>query len=87
MGKSPPYSFIHSKFFCVDAVEGQDGVKGIVEIEDDQVSDLIGWSAERFAQLWGGSWGRSRLNQIWNQGDRTYIKYSSKGDRHKFLQK
>ncbi len=55
MGKSPPYSFIHSKFFCVDAVEGQDGVKGIVEIEDDQVSDLIGWSAERFAQLWGGS--------------------------------
>jgi hypothetical protein len=32
---------------------------------------LVGWSATRFAQLWGGAWGRSPLNQMWNQGDRT----------------
>ncbi|WP_445251522.1 MULTISPECIES: ATP-grasp domain-containing protein [unclassified Microcoleus] len=55
MGKSPPYSLIHSKFFSVDAVEPQDGVKRIVEIGDGQVSDLVGWSAARFAQLWGGT--------------------------------
>ena len=28
--KSPPYSLIHSKFFSVDAVDRQDGVKRIV---------------------------------------------------------
>ncbi|MEG4579430.1 ATP-grasp domain-containing protein [Microcoleus vaginatus DQ-U2] len=42
MGKSPPYSLIHSKFFSVDAVERQDGVKRIVEIGDGKVSDLVG---------------------------------------------
>ncbi|WP_445304954.1 MULTISPECIES: ATP-grasp domain-containing protein [unclassified Microcoleus] len=46
---------MHSKFFSVDAVERQDGVKRIVEIGDGQVSDLVGWSAGRFAQLWGGA--------------------------------
>jgi hypothetical protein len=46
---------IHSKFFSVDAVERQDGIKRIVEIGDGQVSDLVGWSAARFAQLWGGA--------------------------------
>jgi hypothetical protein len=46
---------IHSKFFSVDAVERQDGVQRIVEIGDGQVSDLVGWSAERFPQLWGGA--------------------------------
>ncbi|MEP6496466.1 ATP-grasp domain-containing protein [Microcoleus vaginatus ZQ-A3] len=39
----------------MDAVERQDGVKRIVEIGDGQVSDLIGWSVARFAQLWGGA--------------------------------
>jgi len=46
---------IKSKFFCVDVVDRKDGVKRIVEIGDGQVSDLVGWSAERFAQLWGGA--------------------------------
>jgi hypothetical protein len=43
---------IQSKFFSVDAIDREDGVKRIVEIGDGQVSDLVGWSAERFAQLW-----------------------------------
>ena len=43
---------IQSKFFSVDAIARADGVKRIVEIGDGQVSDLVGWSAERFAQLW-----------------------------------
>ena len=30
-----------------------DGVQRIVEIGDKQVSDLVGWTAERFVQLWG----------------------------------
>ena len=55
MGKSPPYSLIHSKFFSVDAVDRQDGVKRIVKVGDGQVLDLVGWYAERFAQLWGGA--------------------------------
>ncbi|MCC3573733.1 MAG: ATP-grasp domain-containing protein [Microcoleus sp. PH2017_40_RAT_O_B] len=46
---------IPSKFFCVDVVDRQDGVKRIVEIGDGQVSDIVGWSAERFAQIWGGN--------------------------------
>lgn len=43
---------INSKFFSVDVVERRDGCKRIVEIGDGQVSDLVGWTAERFATLW-----------------------------------
>ncbi len=43
---------IKSKFFSVDVVERTDGCKRIVEIGDGQVSDLVGWTAERFAELW-----------------------------------
>lgn len=43
---------INSKFFCVDAIDRQDGLKRIVEIGDGQVSDIVGWSAEHFAQIW-----------------------------------
>jgi hypothetical protein len=43
---------IPSKFFSVDVVERQDGVKRIVEIGDGQVSDLVGWSVDRFIELW-----------------------------------
>jgi hypothetical protein len=46
---------IHSKFFSVDVVERKDGVMRVVEIGDGQVSDLVGWSAERFANLWAHS--------------------------------
>nr|WP_242027023.1 ATP-grasp domain-containing protein [Leptolyngbya sp. FACHB-17] len=43
---------INSPFFSVDVVERRDGCKRIVEIGDGQVSDLVGWTAERFATLW-----------------------------------
>ncbi|MBR8832901.1 MAG: ATP-grasp domain-containing protein [Stigonema ocellatum SAG 48.90 = DSM 106950] len=46
---------IQSKFFSVDVVQRFDGVLRIVEIGDGQVSDLVGWSAERFAELWLGN--------------------------------
>ena len=45
---------IVSKFFSVDVIQRRDGTKRIVEIGDGQVSDLVGWTAERFAQLWVG---------------------------------
>lgn len=43
---------INSKFFSVDVVERRDGCKRVVEIGAGQVSDLVGWTAERFATLW-----------------------------------
>lgn len=43
---------IKSKFFSVDVVERTDGCKRIVEIGDGQVSDLVGWTTERFAEVW-----------------------------------
>lgn len=43
---------IESDFFSVDVVRRRDGVERIVEIGDGQVSDLVGWEAQRFAQLW-----------------------------------
>jgi len=43
---------INSKFFSVDVVERRDGCKRVVEIGDGQVSDIVGWTPERFAALW-----------------------------------
>ncbi|MBL1179109.1 ATP-grasp domain-containing protein, partial [Pantanalinema sp. GBBB05] len=43
---------INSPFFSVDVVECADGCKRVVEIGDGQVSDLVGWTAERFATVW-----------------------------------
>ncbi len=43
---------INSKFFSLDVVERTDGKKRVVELGDGQVSDLVGWTAERFAQMW-----------------------------------
>ncbi|MBW4623154.1 MAG: ATP-grasp domain-containing protein [Cyanosarcina radialis HA8281-LM2] len=43
---------IKSQFFSVDAIELKDGTKRIVEIGDGQVSDLVRWTAERFARIW-----------------------------------
>ena len=44
---------IKSNFFSIDVVQRKDGVLRIVEIGDGQVSDLVGWSIERFIQIWG----------------------------------
>ncbi|MBW4539691.1 MAG: ATP-grasp domain-containing protein [Myxacorys chilensis ATA2-1-KO14] len=43
---------INSQFFAVDVVERRDGCKRVVEIGNGQVSDLVGWTAERFATVW-----------------------------------
>jgi hypothetical protein len=45
---------IRSSFFSVDVVSRDDGIDRIVEIGDGQVSDLVGWEAQRFAQVWQG---------------------------------
>jgi len=43
---------IPSPFYSVDIAEREDGVKRIVEIGDGQVSDLVGWTVERFVEMW-----------------------------------
>jgi hypothetical protein len=42
---------IRSRFFSVDVVQRSDGVMRIVEVGDGQVSDLVGWTPERFAEV------------------------------------
>ncbi|MCI0391564.1 MAG: ATP-grasp domain-containing protein [Acidobacteria bacterium] len=44
---------IASPFFSVDVARRADGVDRIVEVGDGQVSDLVGWSVERFVEIWG----------------------------------
>ena len=43
---------IPSPFFSVDIAERTDGAFRVVEIGDGQVSDLVGWTPERFAEIW-----------------------------------
>lgn len=43
---------IASPFFSVDTAMTTSGHCRIVELGDGQVSDLVGWSAERFSQIW-----------------------------------
>src|SRR6266511_979651 len=43
---------IPSPFFSVDVARRADDVNRIVEIGDGQVSDLVGWSTKRFADIW-----------------------------------
>jgi hypothetical protein len=42
---------IANPFSSVDIARRADGVKRIVEIDDGQVSDLVGWSIERFVNI------------------------------------
>ncbi|MEM8779109.1 MAG: ATP-grasp domain-containing protein [Cyanobacteria bacterium P01_G01_bin.49] len=43
---------INSQFFSVDLIHRRDGQLRIVEIGDGQVSDLVGWSVQRFIDMW-----------------------------------
>ncbi len=43
---------IPSPFFSVDVARRVDGELRVVEIGDGQVSDLVGWTADRFAEFW-----------------------------------
>lgn len=46
---------IASPFFTVDLAQTTDGQWRIVELGDGQVSDLVGWTADRFAEIWPSS--------------------------------
>ena len=46
---------INSRFFSIDVAARTDGALRVVEIGDGQVSDLVGWGAARFAELWRNS--------------------------------
>jgi hypothetical protein len=43
---------IPSPFFSIDVADRVDGKKRIVEIGDGQVSDIVGWTAGRIAEIW-----------------------------------
>ena len=43
---------IESPFYSIDVAEREDGKRRVVEIGDGQVSDLVGWSVERFVEIW-----------------------------------
>lgn len=43
---------IPSPFFSVDIAQRIDGAFRVIEIGDGQVSDLVGWTYERFAAVW-----------------------------------
>jgi hypothetical protein len=43
---------IKSSFISIDVIVRADGIQRIVEVGDGQVSDIVGWSPERFASIW-----------------------------------
>lgn len=43
---------IKSQFFSIDIAEREDQQLRVIEIGDGQVSDLVGWSVERFSDIW-----------------------------------
>ena len=43
---------IESNFFSIDLIDSHNGTQRIVEIGDGQVSDLVGWSIERYMEIW-----------------------------------
>ena len=43
-------------FISIDAIQRRDGVLRIVEIGDGQVSDLVGWTPHRFAEVLKEAW-------------------------------
>jgi hypothetical protein len=49
---------IQSPFFSVDVIQRMDGVLRIVEVGDGQVSDLVGWSPARFAEILAEHFGK-----------------------------
>lgn len=52
---------LDSPFFSVDVAVRSDGVERIVEVGDGQVSDLVGWSIERFVKIWRDTKGTLTL--------------------------
>jgi hypothetical protein len=52
---------IASRFFSIDIIERRDGVLRVVEIGDGQVSGLVGWTPERFAEIWVDNFENRKL--------------------------
>jgi hypothetical protein len=52
---------IDSRFFSVDVVRRRDGADRIVEVGDGQVSDTVGWSTKRFAEILSKEFGKASL--------------------------
>lgn len=48
---------IQSRFFSVDIVQRKDGGLRLVELGDGQVSDLTGWTTERFGDIFAECFG------------------------------
>ena len=48
--------FTLSPFYSVDIVRTRQGSERVVEIGDGQVSDLVGWDEDRFAEVLAGHW-------------------------------
>ncbi len=48
---------IDSKFFSIDIIKRRDGTLRVGEIGDGQVSGLVGWTPDRFAEIWVDSLG------------------------------
>jgi hypothetical protein len=42
---------LRSRFYSVDVAERAEGEVRVVEVGDGQVSDLVGWTPERFARM------------------------------------
>jgi hypothetical protein len=42
---------LRNRFYSVDVVKRADGQHRIVEVGDGQVSDLVGWTPDRFANI------------------------------------
>jgi hypothetical protein len=42
---------LRNRFYSVDVVQRADGQLRVVEVGDGQVSDLVGWTPERFARI------------------------------------
>lgn len=47
---------IESRFFSIDVAEREDGILRVIEIGDGQVSDTVGWSPKRFAEVLKDAW-------------------------------
>jgi len=44
-------------FISIEAIKRRDGDLRIVEIGDAQVSDLVGWTAQRFSEVLSAAYG------------------------------
>jgi hypothetical protein len=59
---------LRSRFYSVDVVQRDDGQLRIVEVGDGQVSDLVGWTPERFASILAEHFQRGTASSTYAKG-------------------